>query len=105
VTRPGAGELEVGAGLLGTEVALITAIAAIVLAVALPHVRDAASVGTGKLGGAAGHVAALLLIGVVATVVLLVAAEVLGNAPTRSALELVGSAGGFCGWERGGSLK
>lgn len=101
VTRSRAGELEIGAGLLRTEVSLIAAVATIVLAVASPHAGNAASIGAGKLGRGTGHIAAVQLIRVVATVVLLVAAEVQWNATSRFALEFVGAAGGFCAGERG----
>lgn len=95
VTRSRARELEIGAGLFGTEVTLITTIPTVVLAIAFPHIGNTASIGTGKLGRSTGHIAALLLIGVVTAIVLLVTTEVLRNTATRSTLELVGSASGL----------
>lgn len=94
--RPRTRKLEVRTGLLRTEITLIGSIAAVVLAVALPDVRNATAVLAGKLGRSTGHVAALELVRVVAAVVLVIASEVQRNAPTRFALELVRSAGWFC---------
>jgi hypothetical protein len=55
-------DLEVGAGLLGAEVALVGAVAAVVLSVALPRVGDAAPVAAPELARLACHVQAAILI-------------------------------------------
>lgn len=88
-------ELEVRTCLLSAEVSLVGSVATIVLAVALPDVRNAPSIFTGKLRCSTSHIAALELVRVIAAVVFMIAAEVQRNTATRFALELVGAAGWF----------
>ena len=54
--------LEVSTGLLSAEVSFVGAIAAVVLAVALPRVGDASTVAAAELTGFTCHVQATVLI-------------------------------------------
>ena len=56
------GYLEVGASLFSAEVSLVGAVAAVVLAVALPGVGDASAVAAAELARLARHVQATVLI-------------------------------------------
>lgn len=96
VTRPRARKLEVRARLLRAEIPLVRPVAAVVLAVTLPDVRNAAPVLARKLRSRTRHVPALELVRMVAAVVLVIAPEVQRDAAARLALELVGTAGWFC---------
>lgn len=89
MTSPRTSELEVSASLLRTKISFVRPIAAIVLRVTLPDIRDATTVLTGELRSSTGHVAALKLVGVIATVVLLIAPEVQRNATAGFTLEFV----------------
>ena len=50
------GELEIGTGLLGTGVALVASVPAVILSITLPGHRDAATVAAAELGILAGHI-------------------------------------------------
>lgn len=76
MSRSRTSKLEVGAGLLRTEITLVRGVSAIVFTVAFPHIRNTTTVRTGKLSCAAGHISAIEFIRVVATVIFLVTAEI-----------------------------
>jgi len=96
MTRPRTCELKVGARLFRTKVTLIRAVAAIVLRVALPDIRNASTVLAGELRRSAGDICAFKFIRMIAAVVLLIASEILRNTATRFALEFVAAARRFC---------
>lgn len=73
----------------------IATVAAIVLGIAFPGGRDATAVVASELGGVASDVYAARFVRRVATVVIRVTAERIGDAATRRALELVGGTGRF----------